>query len=81
MMSALREEIIGYIKFIPEDKLEAIKPLLSILSNEPVMLEKLTDENMSDEEREAFRIGELAYRNGECTDFEDYLKERISANL
>ena len=76
-MTALREKIIEYVGLIPEEKLPALKPLLFMLSAEPAMfLEKLADDDLSDEEREAFDKAELEFKCGETLDFEDLLKEQ-----
>ena len=76
-MTALREELIEYVGLIPEEKLPALKPLLLMLSTESAtILEKLTDDDLSDEEREAFVKAELEYERGETLDFEDLLTEQ-----
>ena len=76
-MTALREEIIEYVESIPEEKLPALKSILLILSTESTtVLEKLTDEDLSDEEREAFIKAELEFKCGETHDFEELLAEQ-----
>jgi hypothetical protein len=76
-MTALREEIIEYVNLIPEEKLSALKPLLLMLSVEPIaILERLTDNDLTEEEREAFNKADLEFERGEMIDFEDYMKER-----
>ena len=73
-MTALKKEMIDYINWIPEEKLLALKPLFVMLSNEPAtVLERLNDEDLTDEEREAFEKAELEFENGETIDFEEYL--------
>ena len=75
-MSALRAEVIEYVNLIPEEKLPAIKPLLFMLSTEQdAILEKLADDDLTDEEREAFERADAEYERGETTDFEDLLRE------
>ena len=76
-MTALREELIEYVALIPEEKLPALKPLLFMLSVESAtVLEKLTDEDLSEEEREAFSKAEMEFERGETLDFEDLLTEQ-----
>ena len=76
-MTALREEIIEYVGLIPEEKLPALKPLLFMLSAEStVILEKLADDDLSDEEREAFDKAEREFEHCETQDFEDFLREQ-----
>ena len=76
-MTALREEIIEYVSLIPEDKLPALKPLLFMLSAEPtIILEKLTDDDLTDDERDAFNKAEQEFELGEMVDFEDFLLEQ-----
>ena len=76
-MTALREELIKYVELIPEEKLLALKPLLFMLSDESTtVLEKLTDDDLSDEEREAFNKAELEFEHGETMDFEEFLTEQ-----
>ena len=73
-MTALREEIIEYVSLIPEEKLPVLKSLLFMLSTEPMtILEKLEDNNLADDERDAFNKAELEFEHGETVDFEDFL--------
>jgi hypothetical protein len=59
-MSAIRKEIQDYIDSIPESKLEALKPLLSVLVNDTIILE--TD--LTDEEKAIIAHGREEYRQG-----------------
>jgi hypothetical protein len=43
-VSALRREIKNYIDFIPDDKLQALKPILSLLTEELIIETDLTEE-------------------------------------
>ena len=73
-MSALRAEVIEYVNLIPEEKLPAIKPLLFMLSSEQdAILEKLSDDDLTDEEREAFERADAEFARGETIDLEDVL--------
>jgi len=75
-MSALKEELISYINDIPDNKLQAIKPLLYLLPSDSMTIEKVSFDDLTEDEKEAVIQGRKEYENGECTDFEDYLKER-----
>jgi adenylate kinase len=75
-MTALREELIGYVKIIPEEKLTAIQPLLFMLTDDSMLIEKLDDSDLTEDERKSFEIAEHEYMNGVSIDFDDYLLER-----
>ncbi len=75
-MTALREEIIDYVKMIPEEKLIVLQPLLYMLSENKIIIEKITDDDITDEEHQAFDEAENEYKNGVSIDFNDYLRER-----
>lgn len=59
-MSALRKEIQSYIDNLPDSKLEALKPLLTILVEESFAME--TD--LTDEERSIIEQGREEYQRG-----------------
>lgn len=59
-MSAIRKEIQDYIDSIPDSKLEAIKPMLSVLANDTIILE--TD--LTDEEKAIIARGREEYKQG-----------------
>lgn len=59
-MSAIRKEIQDYIDSIPDSKLEALKPLLSVLVNDTIILE--TD--LTDEEKAIIARGREEYKQG-----------------
>jgi transcriptional regulator of met regulon len=50
--------------------------LLFMLSGEPMIPEKPSDKDLTDEERAAFETAEREYERGETVDFEEYLAER-----
>jgi hypothetical protein len=56
-MSAIRQEVLDYIDNISDSKLEALKPILSILADDVVVLE--TD--LTDEERAIIARGREEY--------------------
>lgn len=59
-MSAIRKEIQDYIDNIPDSKLEALKPLLSVLVNDTITVE--TD--LTDEEKAVIARGRDEYKQG-----------------
>ena len=74
-MIAIRDELITYMHAIPENKLEAIRPLLVMLFNDSVSLERVSFDELDDEEKAAVIKGRAEYERGETTDFEDLLRE------
>ena len=59
-MSAIRKEIQDYIDIIPDSKLEALRPLLSVLADDSVVIE--TD--LTEEERAIIAAGRDEYKRG-----------------
>ena len=59
-MSELRKEIHEYIDYLSENELKAIKPILTLLTNEHLIIE--TD--LTDEEREIITAGMEEYKKG-----------------
>ena len=68
-MSELRKEIHDYISILPESKLEALKPLLSVLVNDIIVIE--TD--LTDEEKEIIARGREEYKKGGYVPLESIL--------
>ncbi|MBR4726286.1 MAG: hypothetical protein IK080_00170, partial [Clostridia bacterium] len=66
-MSELRKEILDCIDRLPDSKLEAIKPLLHLLTDETSVVE--TD--LTDEEREIIRAGRAEYKAGKYVPLSD----------
>jgi hypothetical protein len=58
-MTAIKQEILDYIEIIPDSKLEALKPILSILADDTIILE--TD--LTDEERAIIARGREEYES------------------
>jgi len=52
-MSPIRQEVQGYIDILPDLQLEALRPILTLLANEPFIIE--TD--LTEEEKEIIRQG------------------------
>ena len=59
-MSELRKEVLECIDQLPDSKLEALRPLLRLLTNEDYVIE--TD--LTEEEKEIIRAGREEYRKG-----------------
>ena len=59
-MTAIRKEILSYINDIPDNKLEAIKPILTLLVDDMLIIE--TD--LTDEEQEIICNGREEYKKG-----------------
>jgi len=60
-MSEIRAEVHEYIDNLSDQKLAALKPILTLLIDEPLVYE--TD--LTDEEKEIIRLGEEEYKKGE----------------
>lgn len=60
-MSELRKEVLECIDRIPDSKLEALRPILRLLTSDAPVVE--TD--LTEEEKEIIRAGREAYRAGE----------------
>ena len=59
-MSEVRAEVLEYIDLLPDSKLEALRPILRLLTNESFAVE--TD--LTDEEKEIIRAGREEYKAG-----------------
>ena len=59
-MSKIRAEVHEYIDNLSDQKLSALKPILSLLMDEPLVIE--TD--LTDEEKEIIRKGREEYKKG-----------------
>ena len=59
-MSELRKEVLDCINRIPDSKLEALRPILRLLTNDAPVIE--TD--LTDEEKEIIRAGREEYKSG-----------------
>ena len=59
-MSELRAEVLEYIDLLPDSKLEALRPILRLLTNDAPIVE--TD--LTDEEKEIIRAGREEYKAG-----------------
>ncbi len=59
-MSAIRQEVLNCIDNIPDSKLEALKPILTILVNDTINIE--TD--LTDDEKKIVAEGREEYKQG-----------------
>ena len=75
-MSAMRETAIDYINALPDDTLAILLPLLKKMSSEIVYLERISFDELTFEEQQSVIQGRKEFENGECIDFDDYLRER-----
>lgn len=60
-MTAIRQEILSYIDDIPDSKLEALKPILTLLLNDTIII----DTNLTDAERDIIISGREEYKKGD----------------
>lgn len=59
-MTALRQEVLNYINELPDSKLAALKPILTLLTDDTVRIETDLTEN----EKEIVRRGREEYAKG-----------------
>ena len=59
IMSAIRQEIYDYIDDLPDSRLEALKPLLTLLVNDSFVIET----NLTEGEKDLIRKGRERYKN------------------
>ena len=59
-MTALRQKVLNYINELPDSKLAALKPILTLLTDDTVRIE--TD--LTEEEREIVKRGREEYAKG-----------------
>ena len=57
-MSVIRDEILNYISNIPDSKLTALKPILTLLADETIVV----DTNLTDKEKDLILQGREEYR-------------------
>ena len=57
-MTAIRKEIMDYIDDIPDSKLEALMPILTLLAEDVVVVET----NLTNEEKDIIRQGREEYK-------------------
>ncbi|GHV18768.1 hypothetical protein FACS189425_08210 [Clostridia bacterium] len=75
-MSALQLEIIDFIRVLPDSTLETLKPLIYKLSQDEIFVERVTFDELSEDEQQSVIRGRKELARGECIDFEDYLASR-----
>ena len=66
-MTALRKEVLNYINELPDSKLEALRPILTLLVDETVRIE--TD--LTDEEKDIIAKGRAEYSEGNFISLND----------
>jgi len=75
-MSILKDELTKKINGISDDKLLALKPLIDMFYQDSIFIETVSFIDLDEEEKKAVVKGRKEYENGECIDFEDYLRDR-----
>lgn len=70
-MTALKQNLIDYIKDIPDEKLIAIKPLLYMLYHDTVVIEKVNFDDLTPDEKKAIEEAEKEMAAGEYVRHED----------
>ena len=75
-MSLLKEELSYKISNIPDNKLSVLKPIIDMLFDDTIIVERVNFEDLTEDEKEAVILGQRDIENGNTVDFEDYLKER-----
>ena len=70
-MTVLKKELIECINDIPDEKLVALKPLLYMLVEDTVLIEKIDFEDLTDEEKESVEQARAEYARGETIKHED----------
>lgn len=66
-MSTLKNELITYINDIPDDKLKAIKPLLLMMYDDSITLEKIDYSDLTEDEKVSIFKAEQEFANSETT--------------
>ena len=59
-MTAIRKEIMDCISDIPDSKLKVLKPILTLLADDAIVLET----NLSNDEKDIIRQGRKDYKKG-----------------
>ena len=70
-MTVLKQNLIDCIKDIPDEKLTAIQPLLLMLYNDTVTIEKLSFDSLSTEDKESIIQAREEFRRGETVSYAD----------
>lgn len=70
-MSAMKNELTYLINHISDDKLSAIKPLLTMLYDESIEIERVAFDDLDDDEKEAVLAGMRDYERRETMRAED----------
>lgn len=71
-MTKLKEQLIEYIRIISDDKLITIKPLIQMMADEfSYSIEKISFDELTDEEKRDVSIAREEYKKGESVNFED----------
>ena len=66
-MSAIRKEVMDYIADLPDNKLEALRPILTLLVEDTAIVET----NLTEEEKAIIRQGREEYKLGGYVPLDD----------
>ena len=58
-MTVIRQEVYNFIDVLPDNKLEALKPILALLVDDTTVIET----SLTDEEKDLIRKGREEYKN------------------
>lgn len=68
-MTAIRQEVLNCIDELPDNKLEALRPILMLLVNETISI----DTDLTDDEKQIIRKGREEYKNGGFVSLNDIM--------
>ncbi len=73
-MSAIKAELVDLINNIPDEKLKAIRPLLTMIYEDTIVIEgPIAFDDLDEDEKAAVLQGQAEYERGECIPMEDLL--------
>jgi len=70
-MTTLKQNIIDCIKDIPDEKLTAIQPLLVMLYNDTVTIEKVSLDELTEDDKASIIQARKEFTRGETASMED----------
>ena len=75
-MSLLKEELSYKINSISDKKLSVLKPIIDMLYEDTIIVERVDFDDLTENEKLAVIQGRKDIKNANTIDFDDYLKER-----
>jgi len=70
-MTALKQNLIDCIRDIPDEKLSAIQPLLVMLYNDTITIEKVSFDEITEDDRASIIQAREELRRGETVSMDD----------